>query len=358
MSSAENIPARIAELEAEIRSLRAQPGGNAPAVRKDDELLSDVAFTNGVLESSDDCIKVISLAGNLLYMSGGGQRVMEVDDFEKLRGCNWPTFWPGEGQEKAEKAVASARAGKASFFEGPAPTAKGTPRYWEVSVVPIFDANGTPDRILSISRDVTTRQKSHQQQEILARELHHRVNNTLAVVSAITTQSIRAAANLQEADLAIAGRIRALAKAHTLLLDRNVIVTTVADVVKSSIAPYDESESRISFKGPRVEMSARPSVSLALALNELGTNATKYGALSVKGGKVAVQWTADDGKLHLTWQESGGPAVAAPTRKSFGSTLIRSTFGGYSGGTVDIKYETNGLVCIFEVPVAALIEEN
>jgi PAS domain S-box-containing protein len=389
MNFTDNLSARVAELEAEVQSLRAQLAENGSLASLDTnaaavkdrvlavisdradradarsamlaadnaELVADSAFMKGILESSNDCIKVLSLEGELLFMSGGGRRVMEVDDFETIRGCQWPTFWPGEGGIKAAEAIDSARNGKAAFFEGPAPTAKGSPRYWEVYVVPIFEPDGSVARILSISRDITERHRSQQQRDVLARELHHRVNNTLAIVSAITTQSIRAAASLQEAELSIAGRIRALAKAHTMLVDEKIILTTVADVIKSSIAPYDEGTGRITAEGPDVSMSSRPSISLALAINELATNATKYGSLSVSGGHVTVKWTVTDEKLRLVWTEIGGPAVAAPQRKSFGTTLIRSTFSGHMGGSVNCNFEPLGVECMFEVPLAALIEE-
>jgi two-component sensor histidine kinase len=365
MSTPEQLLARIAALETEVQSLHGQLAerNTAPDVAARGEVsvaahaIADAAIMNGVLESSKDCIKIISLDGELLFMSGGGQRVMEVDDFETIRGCHWPKFWPGEGGKKAEEAVASARAGKAAFFEGPAPTAKGTPRYWEVYVVPVPGPDGGVSRILSISRDVTERRRNQEQRDMLARELHHRVNNTLAIVSAITTQSIRTAVSLQEADLAIAGRIRALAKAHTLLVDDKIILTTVGDVIKSSVAPYDEGAGRITLEGPPVSLSSRPSISLALAINELATNATKYGSLSVPGGHIAVKWTADEEKLRLTWTEINGPKVQAPQRKSFGTTLIRSTFGGHMGGNVNCNFEPAGVECVFEVPLAALIEE-
>jgi PAS domain S-box-containing protein len=367
MNTSEQFLARIAALEAEVQSLRGQLADRnaasdaaAPAANEVStaaHAIADTAILDSVLESSKDCIKIISLDGELSFMSGGGKQVMEVDDFEKIRGRYWPDFWPGDGKHKAEEAIASARAGKAAFFEGPAPTAKGTPRYWEVYVVPVPGPDGAVSRILSISRDVTERHRSQQQRDMFARELHHRVNNTLAIVSAITSQSIRTAVSLQDAELAIAGRIRALAQAHTLLVDERIILTTVGEVIKNSLAAYDEGAGRITLDGPDVNMSSRPSISLALAINELATNATKYGSLSQPGGRVAVTWTVEADRLRLVWSETGGPAVSPPERKSFGTTLIRSTFGGHMGGNATCDFEPAGVQCVFDVPLAALVEE-
>jgi len=321
-----------------------------------EQLIRDSAFMNSILESSTDCIKVLNLEGELIFMSGGGRRVMEVDDFEVVRGCQWPTFWPGDGKDKASEAVAKARAGKSVTFEGAAPTAKGKMRFWEVSVSPIFDEDGKPARILSISRDITEKKDTERQREMLARELHHRVNNTLAVVSAITSQSLRNAASLRDAEQSVSGRIRALAKANTLLLDDKLTLTTVKEVVQSTIEPFDES--RFAFDGELTHLSSRASVGLALTIHELCTNATKHGALSATAGRVAMNWEKRGEDFILTWQESGGPEVTAPTRKSFGSKLIKSSFAAQLGGNVEMKFEPSGLVCILSVPLAALAQEN
>lgn len=321
-----------------------------------DRLVRDSAFINSILESSTDCIKVLSLDGDLVFMSGGGMRVMEVDDFDTIRGCQWPSFWPGEGQDKASESVAKARAGKISVFEGDAPTAKGNMRYWEVTVSPIFGEDGKPARILSVSRDITAKKDSERQREMLARELHHRVNNTLTVVSAITTQTIRNATSLAEAQQNIAGRIRALAKANTLLVDDKLASTTVKEVILSTIQPFDET--RFSIDGELTHLGSRASVGLALTINELCTNATKHGAFSLASGRVQIEWKHEGENFTLIWRERGGPAVKPPSRQSFGSKLIKSSFASQLGGTVEMKFEPSGLICIVTVPLAALGRES
>ena len=115
----------------------------------------DAEFLRDVLASSNDCIKVLDLDGNLTFMSGGGQRVMEVGDFNAIRGCPWPDFWRGPGHADAKAAVESARAGGVGRFQGPAETMAGTPRFWDVQVTPIRGAGGHVERLLSISRDIT-----------------------------------------------------------------------------------------------------------------------------------------------------------------------------------------------------------
>ncbi len=121
----------------------------------DERQRADAEFMRGVLASSSDCIKVLDLDANLVFMSEGGQRVMEVSDFNAIQGCPWPDFWQGPGREQAEAALATAKAGGVGRFQGPADTIAGTPRYWDVQVTPIMGRDGSPEKLLSISRDIT-----------------------------------------------------------------------------------------------------------------------------------------------------------------------------------------------------------
>ncbi len=116
---------------------------------------ADAEFLQSVLASSGDCIKVLDLDARLVFMSEGGQRVMEVSDFNAIRGCPWPDFWHGPGNVAAKEAVRVAQAGGTGRFQGTAQTMAGTPRWWDVQVTPIMGADGKPEKLLSVSRDVT-----------------------------------------------------------------------------------------------------------------------------------------------------------------------------------------------------------
>lgn len=112
-------------------------------------------FVRRLLASSTDCIKVLDHEAHLRFMSEGGMRVMEVEDFSKIEGCHWPDFWEGPAAEEALAAVEAARAGGTGHFRGFCRTAAGTPKWWDVVVTGIKGADGQPERLLSISRDVT-----------------------------------------------------------------------------------------------------------------------------------------------------------------------------------------------------------
>lgn len=115
----------------------------------------DSEFLRGVLASSADCIKVLDLDGNLIFMSEGGKKVMEVSDFNAIYGCPWPEFWQGPLREAATSAVETAKQDGTGRFQGPATTMAGTPRYWDVQVTPITGADGRPTSLLSVSRNIT-----------------------------------------------------------------------------------------------------------------------------------------------------------------------------------------------------------
>src|SRR5580692_6075886 len=130
-----------------VETLKEELRGAGAGLADNDDVL------RGVLAGCGDCIKILDLDGQLQFMSEGGKRVMEVEDFGKLKGCPWPDFWAGAGNADARAAVETAKAGGTARFKGPANTAKGTPRYWDVQVSPIFGHDGKPSHILSISRD-------------------------------------------------------------------------------------------------------------------------------------------------------------------------------------------------------------
>ena len=120
---------------------------------------ADAEFLHSVLASSGDCIKVLDLDAKLEFMNEGGLRIMEVSDFNAIRGCPWPGFWPADGQEEAWAAIATARAGASARFQGFADTMKGTRKCWDVQVTAIPGAHGRPEKLLAVSRDITEQKR-------------------------------------------------------------------------------------------------------------------------------------------------------------------------------------------------------
>jgi len=314
----------------------------------------------GVLEGCGDCIKILDLDGQLQFMSEGGKRVMEVEDFGKLKGCPWPDFWAGAGNAAARASVETAKAGGTAKFKGSANTAKGNSRYWDVQVSPIFGEDGKPSHILSISRDITELAEAQEQQKVLTAELQHRIKNTLAMVSAIANQTIRGD-DMVAARHAFTARLLALSHAHDILVQTSWMSAPIKDVIEGALAPHRTGRGRFEVSGPEILLQPKPALAIALAVHELATNAAKYGALSNEHGKVNIIWAtnANGGKpsFHFDWAESGGPHVVEPeqSKRGFGTRLIERMLKNDFGGEVLIDFKSDGLVCTLNAPLEKLI---
>ena len=576
------------------------------------ELTSDPSsLLRSLLASSGDCIKILDLDGNLIFMTEGGQRIMEVTDFNAIKGCPWPDFWQGQGNADARAAIEAAKAGRAANFQGFATTMDGTPKWWDVNVTPILDRDGKPEKLLSVSRDITSSitaakaieaserqlrlalhagrlgywtlnlatglvtasdicketfgraasenltfddiraavhpddrarmaaarkrtvetgedydieyrtlkpdgavgwimirgqlvrddlgnpvewsgvsldigslkraeaalvesetrfktfaqampnqvwsatpdgqldwfneqvysysglafddlkgsgwaqivhsddigaaaagwadalsgqapyqtqfrlrradgswrwhlaralpildqgittrwigtntdiddqkatehalKQAESQQQLLTGELEHRMKNMMAMVGAVANQTFRAAATKEEALNSFTARLHALNQAHDILTKSSWTIAPMMGVVEGALAPHRTGEGRFRIGGPDVELTPKQGLSLALALHELATNATKYGALSVPTGMIDIKWdcpvSSEGQTLCFEWRESGGPVVTLPKRRGFGSRLIERTLSSDFGGSVEMDFNPTGLICRFE----------
>src|ERR1700704_5684800 len=205
--------------------------------------------------------------------------------------------------------------------------------------------------------DAKEREAADKLQKLILEELHHRIKNTLATVSAIASQSLRTATSIEHGQHAIEGRLVALGRAHDLLLQARWANADLSNTIRGATEPYDgEGAARFLISGPDIKITSGAVIALAMTLNELCTNTTKFGALSVPAGSVDIAWKIDDQtqRLQLTWSEKGGPSVSAPSRQSFGTRLIGS-LGQQLKGEVRLEYEPEGFVYTMDVPMASLV---
>src|SRR6201996_3645653 len=204
--------------------------------------------------------------------------------------------------------------------------------------------------------DAEQRQAPDQLQKLILGELHHRVKNTLAMVSAIASQSFRAAPSIEHGQKAMEGRLAALGRAHDLLMQVSWANASLNHTLSSATEPYDRRGARrFHFNGPDIRITSGAVVALAMSFNELCTNTIKFGALSVPNGRVEIAWTIDEVKqrLHLVWTEREGPEVAPPKRRSFGTRMMES-LGHQLTGQVRLEYEPGGFIYSLDVPLSSV----
>jgi len=202
--------------------------------------------------------------------------------------------------------------------------------------------------------DAEARDVAERIQSVLTDEIHHRMKNMLTMVTAIVRQTMRSATGLADAEAAISIRLLAMAKAHDLLLKADWKSAELHQVVQGAIAQHDTAASRIAVSGKDVQIASAAILPLTLVLNELCTNAIKYGALSRDAGRVTIGWTEADGTLTLQWVENGGPAVTAPERRSFGTRLIEDALPRQLGGNGHLDFVPAGAIFTLAIPLEKL----
>jgi len=207
-------------------------------------------------------------------------------------------------------------------------------------------------KLTGISIDITEQKSRQENTNLLMRELHHRMRNLFATVSAIISLTRHAATGVDDYVERITSRLDALNRAQNVLLGANFMTGSMHALMREVQAAFP----RIRWSGPDLLLPENALVAMALVFNELATNAVKHGALSVADGRVDVNWSQDpdddaDRRFHLTWSESGGTGeVVAPDRTSFGTLLMERSVRNNLGGTIDRRWEAGGLVVKIALP--------
>jgi len=206
--------------------------------------------------------------------------------------------------------------------------------------------------------EIAARAAAEEHQKLLLDELNHRVKNTLATIQAIFAQTLRSSATMEEFHKAFEARLIALSEAHNLLSRENWRGVMLEDLVRRELLPHGvEDANRISISGPPVWLPPSKALAIGMAVHELATNAARHGALSIASGRVAVAWALEGVRagtvLRFTWEETGGPPVAPPSRVGFGTRMIDRIVQHELGGEVARRFEPHGLSCTILVPVNA-----
>jgi PAS domain S-box-containing protein len=228
--------------------------------------------------------------------------------------------------------------------------------YWARPIV----RNGQIQGAVCTFVDATGHQQSQARQQLMNREMAHRMKNTLAMVQAIVGQTLRRTRNPQDAVHSINQRLAALGHAHTALTRTRWGNASIIEVIEGAIAAHRSEAARVRIDGPKMDLGAKAVLAITLALHELCTNAAKYGALSNEGGTVAIQWSitggAADARFHLSWVERGGPPVSPPAHKGFGSRLIADSIGADLKGEARLAFDPEGVTWTLEAPLTTVTQ--
>jgi PAS domain S-box-containing protein len=224
---------------------------------------------------------------------------------------------------------------------------------------PLHDGEGRLVGAINMLVDITDRKQAEQRQKTLIDELNHRVKNTLATVQSLAAQTARHSASVEDFARNFEGRLVSLARAHDLLSRRHWQDAPLDLLVSEIVAPF-ASPDRAHIVGAALAIRPRAALALTMAVNELATNAMKYGALSTENGELGIEWDITDDAsgpaLGFEWREHGGPPAIAPARTGFGTRLMRRSIEGDLGGKLELTFEPSGLACRLRIPMTSLRE--
>jgi PAS domain S-box-containing protein len=217
---------------------------------------------------------------------------------------------------------------------------------------PLFNEAGEVVGGVNMLVDITDRKAAEDRNLVLAREMHHRVNNTLVTVQSIMGSTLRHTATMNEFQASFTARIRALSKTHALLIRGSEATVSLRDLLNSELDMFaDGSDGRVTLDGPDLILPERLAVPIGMAIHELATNAAKHGALCVLGGALSVEWRQADSELEIRWRERNVPMGPKSERVGFGTRLLNEILPRQIGAAIAMRYEPDGLDARLVVPV-------
>ena len=308
-----------------------------------------------IVLSSDDAIISKTLEGRITSWNVGATRIFGYEASEMIGQSIFRIIPPELQGEEYEILARLQRGGRIDHYETVRVAKDGRRIDVSLTVSPLHDRSGKVIGASKVGRDITDRKRAEKLQRVLTEELSHRVKNTLATVQAIASQSLMRAKSSGDFVSGFAGRLQALANAHTLLTRTQMQGADVMALVGEQVLIGAANGDKISCSGPSLMLDPQTAVHLALVLHELATNARKYGSLSVPSGRLSVTWEMRSNggcSLLLSWKESDGPEVSAPRTHGFGRALIDQTVRSH-GGRTSVHYRRDGLRWEIELPLPA-----
>jgi two-component sensor histidine kinase/DNA-binding response OmpR family regulator len=351
-----------------FRKTRALEQLNAKLERGVAERTAELEASNARLKQSEQGRSLALAAGQMgswewevgcmdVKWDEGQYRIFGVDRFrfhptiDNIRSL----VHPGDWQRLARRVERMSKNARTQHAEFRVLRPDGEARWCIGTAAAGLDRDGRVVRVSGVTVDITDRKEAEERQSLLAREVDHRARNALAVIQSIIR--LTRANNVEDYVAAIEGRIKALARAHTLLSDSRWNGADLTTLVAEELAPYRTGD-KIVMQGPDISLQPSTAQGLALALHELATNAAKHGALSSEHGKVTLTWELQPQALVLNWIESGGPEIASPSARSFGLRVIRASIEQQLDGEAAFDWNPSGLRCSFAIPYRNMMKSR
>jgi len=314
------------------------------------------AFSRSVLEASRDAILVLAPDGRLEFLNEACCQLLAIASPTGRVGRLWQEVLPAAAHADFDRALEEARQKSIARYTASYGVKRRAARWYDVLISPVTGSDGSLIRYVVLARDTTEAKAQQEHIALIMRELCHRAKNLLAVISAMARNTAAQSASVADFERAFSARIRSLSFSHDLLVQRDWTGAGIHQLVKVQLAPFASAAGgRLEFAGPCVILKPEAGQMLGLALHELATNASKYGAFSTTAGCICVTWTiaADaDGRqaLHLHWQERGGPTVQPATRTGFGRMVIEEMVAETLGGTAELVMAPEGIEWRASIP--------
>ena len=298
-----------------------------------------------IVESSEDAIISKNLDGIITSWNGSAERMFGYLAEETIGKSIMMLIPPDRHDEEPRILQRMRRGERIEHYETVRRRKDGSLIQVSLSASPVKDAWGNIVGASKIARDITSRKQAEAHQALLTSELQHRTKNLFAVVHAVVSRSFVGKHTVEDAQASVLSRLRSLAQAHVMLIEKEWNGADIGEVVRTEMSPYGE---RVTIEGPSLILTSQVAQNFALAVHELATNAVKHGALSNLSGRVRISWTVaqPNGHQHFTfrWQEQGGPPVREPVQKGFGSTVLEKVMAEYFETPPTMNFAQSGVV--------------
>jgi PAS domain S-box-containing protein len=308
-----------------------------------------------IVESSDDAIVSKDLNGIIQTWNAGAERIFGYTAQEAI-GKPITMVIPRELHDQEPMILGRIAQGeRIDRFETIRQRKDGSTFHVSLTVSPIRDASGKIIGASKIGRDISDLRRSQERQELLLREMNHRVKNLFAVASGVVALSARSATTAKDLASIVQSRLSALSRAHELILPRHAgdasRTVQLAELIKLLLAPYEHGDGRIAIECPDLQCGSTISTSLALLLHEFATNSVKYGALGKSDGEVIIAVKQNANIVTIRWTERNGEVPTSPSEPGFGSQLVDATTRSI-GAEVIQAWDAPGLSITLNIPVS------